>query len=85
MIGHFAIRTHMLGANLVRLVKASASSVPFFAIRFRCKPCRTNCWLVLLLSSLIAGCAELRMSNRQWREKVRSCNSPLEKFVLVTR
>ena len=33
----------------------------------------------------IAGCAELRMSNRLWREKVRSCNSPLKKFVLVTR
>ena len=33
----------------------------------------------------IAGCAELGMSNRQWREKVRSCNSPLKTFVLVTR
>ena len=31
MVGQFAICTHMLSANLVRLVRASASSLPFFA------------------------------------------------------
>ena len=51
MIGQFAIRTHMLGANLVRLVRTSASSVPFSTICFRGKPWQTNCWLVVLLSS----------------------------------
>ena len=38
MMLQFAIRTHMLGANLVGLVRTRASSVPFFTICFRCKP-----------------------------------------------
>ena len=32
----------------------------------------------------IVDCAEVHMSNHQWREKVPSSNSPLKKFVLVT-
>ena len=32
MVGQFAICTHMLSANLVRLVRASATSLPFFII-----------------------------------------------------
>ena len=51
VIRQFAIRTKALTANLVRLVRASASSVPFFTIRFRCKPWRMSCGLILLLSS----------------------------------
>ena len=51
MIRQFAIRTNALTANLVRLVRGSASSVPFLTIRFRCKPWRMSCGLILLLSS----------------------------------
>ena len=32
MVGQFVICTHMLSANLVRLVRASATSLPFFII-----------------------------------------------------
>ena len=51
MIGQFAIRTHMLGANLVRLVRTSASSVPFFTICFSVNPGgRTVGWLCCLVA-----------------------------------
>ena len=49
-----------------------------------CTTARTSGQIPQIKYTEIVDCAELHMSNHQWREKVPSSNSPLQKFVLVT-
>ena len=58
MVGQFAICTHMLSANLVRLVRASASSLPFFIICLGVNPKQR-------LDSVILNCSSSVKSSPQ--------------------